>query len=149
MQGRKVDEFIARFELSTLEIGRSIGHCAASAGGEMTGPQHHVMRMIVRSGAMRSSDLAEALGIQPSAVTAAVDRLEARGYVARERDTVDRRVVHVIPTEFGLSEFRRIESCVRDHVRMMLDTLDESELTALISAFEKMSRAAQAARASL
>ncbi|MDO8962904.1 MAG: MarR family transcriptional regulator [Coriobacteriia bacterium] len=143
MQSKRLDDFIARFELATMNVGRSIGHCAAGAGGEMTGPQHHVMRLLIASGGMKSSDLAEALGTQPSAVTAAVDRLEARGFVTRERDDSDRRVVRVVPSELGASEYRRVEALIRAHVRQMLSVLDDAELEALVTAFEKMSRALQ------
>jgi len=145
MQHRQLDDFIQRFEMATLEIGRSIGHCAATAGGEMTGPQQHVMRLLVHAGGMKSSELADVLGIQPSAVTAAVDRLETRGLVTRERADADRRVVRIVPTDEGTTAFRTTEKTVREYLRILLSALDDTELESLVSSFEKMSIASREA----
>ena len=38
-----------------------------------------------------AGELATAVGLSPGAVTTALDRLEARGFVSRERDPADRR----------------------------------------------------------
>lgn len=142
MEGKRFDEFIQRFELATIEIGRSIGHLAHAASGcETTGPQQHVMRVLVRAGGMRSSELADSLRIQPSAVTAAVDRLEARGLVTRERDEADRRVVRVVPTPEGVAESLKVEETVRSYLRILLGSLEDAEIEALVAAFEKMSAA--------
>jgi DNA-binding MarR family transcriptional regulator len=43
--------------------------------------------------------LAAATGMSPAAMTAALDRLEGRGYVRRVRDTADRRRILVAVTE--------------------------------------------------
>ena len=40
-----------------------------------------------------AGELATAVGLSPGAVTTALDRLEARGFVSRERDPADRRRV--------------------------------------------------------
>ncbi len=45
--------------------------------------------------------LARDLEVDPAAMTRAIDRLEAKGLVRRERSTVDRRVVHLQLTEIG------------------------------------------------
>ena len=44
-------------------------------------------------------ELATAAGLTTGGVTTAIDRLERAGYVARERDSADRRRVTVHPTE--------------------------------------------------
>lgn len=46
-------------------------------------------------GAMTAGRLAERLGLTTAAVTAVIDRLEAKGYVKRVRDEQDRRRVNV------------------------------------------------------
>ena len=45
-----------------------------------------------------AGELAVAVGLSPGAVTTALDRLEARGYVSRERDPNDRRRVTLTMT---------------------------------------------------
>src|SRR5215813_11463872 len=41
------------------------------------------------------NELARHMGVTPATMSIAVDRLEQRGFVARARDTVDRRRVHL------------------------------------------------------
>ncbi len=52
-----------------------------------------------RRKSLTASLLAEEIGLTGAAVTALVDRLEAGGYVRRERDTDDRRrvTIHAVP----------------------------------------------------
>lgn len=51
--------------------------------------------------AMSAGELAEATGLSSAATTSLLDRLEQRGFVQRERDTVDRRKVLVRMTPEG------------------------------------------------
>jgi DNA-binding MarR family transcriptional regulator len=54
------------------------------------------------------SELAARLGCDSSNVTGLVDRLEARGLVARQPSFADRRVKHVVLTEGGRAMRRRM-----------------------------------------
>jgi DNA-binding MarR family transcriptional regulator len=57
------------------------------------------------SGAMTAGELARATGLTTASITGVVDRLEAAGFVRRERDAVDRRrVVVTIVIEKALRE---------------------------------------------
>jgi DNA-binding MarR family transcriptional regulator len=51
--------------------------------------------------AMTAGELTEATGLSSAATTTLLDRLERKGYVQRERDTVDRRKVRVALTPGG------------------------------------------------
>ena len=51
--------------------------------------------------AMTAGELAEATGLSSAATTTLLDRLERKGFVERERDTVDRRKVRVAMTPSG------------------------------------------------
>jgi DNA-binding MarR family transcriptional regulator len=46
-------------------------------------------------GAMSAGELGEAVGLSSAATTTLLDRLERKGYVRRQRDTIDRRRVLV------------------------------------------------------
>ena len=52
--------------------------------------------------AMSAGELAEATGLSSAATTTLLDRLERKGFVQRERDTVDRRKVRVAMTSKGV-----------------------------------------------
>jgi DNA-binding MarR family transcriptional regulator len=54
---------------------------------------------VLYDGPATPSALAAATGMSPAAMTAALDRLEGRGYVRRVRDTADRRRILVEVTE--------------------------------------------------
>ena len=59
-------------------------------------------------GAMTAGQLAEQSGLSPAAITTALDRLEARDYILRVRDVVDRRRVMVQATERTLEITERL-----------------------------------------
>lgn len=68
----------------------------------LTGPQLWAIKMMAEGHApIRISDLATRMYLHPATVVGIVDRLEARGLVARERCTEDRRVVRVDLTSEG------------------------------------------------
>jgi DNA-binding MarR family transcriptional regulator len=48
-----------------------------------------------------NATLAKDLGMDPASVTRALDRIEAKGLLRRERSTADRRVVNLVLTEEG------------------------------------------------
>ncbi|MFF5503307.1 MarR family winged helix-turn-helix transcriptional regulator [Streptomyces roseolus] len=61
----------------------------------------HALSVIMDSSAgtdapVTPTRLREELGLTSGAVTACLDRLERSGHISRERDSADRRVVHVV-----------------------------------------------------
>src|SRR5262245_16468496 len=65
---------------------------------ELTMAQLKAVMFLVRAGRARSRDLADGLGIAPSAATPLVDRLVDDKLARREDDAADRRVVWIHPT---------------------------------------------------
>jgi DNA-binding MarR family transcriptional regulator len=81
--------------------------------------------------AMTAGGLAAVVGLSGAAVTALVDRLEAAGYVARERDAGDRRKVTIrgVP-----SKVRELDQLYASHGRAMsllLSKYNASEFAAI------------------
>jgi DNA-binding MarR family transcriptional regulator len=68
------------------------------AAFNITVSQIYVIRCL-KDGPQRISDISKQLGLSNSTVSGIVDRLEENGYVQRERDDKDRRVVWVNFTE--------------------------------------------------
>jgi DNA-binding MarR family transcriptional regulator len=65
---------------------------------ELTMAQLKAVMFLVRAGRARSRDLADGLGIAPSAATPLVDRLVEEKLARRADDSADRRVVWIHPT---------------------------------------------------
>lgn len=72
----------------------------AAAARSLTGAQAKVLALL-RRGPMPMRQIAQTLSCEPSNITGIVDRLEARGLVARQADPDDRRVKRVAATEAG------------------------------------------------
>jgi DNA-binding MarR family transcriptional regulator len=78
---------------------------------------------------MGPGEVGARLGLSPAATTELVDRLEVAGHLARERDTVDRRRVRLVPTASARTE-------VSEQLRGLLDALGE-----LVETFDAEERA--------
>jgi DNA-binding MarR family transcriptional regulator len=67
----------------------------------ITGPQLWVLKTVFKNGGLPLGELSQKMYLHPSTVTGVVDRLEKKGYVSRDRDPEDRRVVMVQLTPKG------------------------------------------------
>ncbi len=83
--------------------------------------------------AMTAGRLAEATGLTNAAVTALVDRLEASGYVVRERDAEDRRRVTIRLVPSALRELDRLYAGQASQMTRFLETFDDAAFTAILS----------------
>ena len=70
-------------------------------GGAVTLPQFRMLAVLADTGTARSSWVAAALGLKPSAVTRLADRMVAAGYVTRGSDPANRSVVTLALTVSG------------------------------------------------
>jgi len=86
---------------------------------KITLPQLAIMGVLERVKDANMTDLASAMNVTTSAMTGVVDRLVRDGYVARTRDSEDRRIVHIKLTAKGLKTIRaEIESRKRVTIKM-------------------------------
>jgi len=67
----------------------------------LTHPQYLVMLALWEQGPLSVRRLAELLALESATVSPLLKRLEALGYVTRERSTADERVVEVTLTDAG------------------------------------------------
>ena len=91
---------------------------------------------------MTVNDLARHMGVTPATMSLAVDRLEHKGYVARARDAVDRRRVHVRLTSAGV-RIREASSVLDpERVETLLARLTDVEREAAIRGLALLATAA-------
>lgn len=106
---------------------------AASCGVEadLSPPQIHTLLWLGIDGPLTMGDIARRASVTEKTGTGLVDRLERDGYVQRDRDAVDRRVVHVKLTARGQEAFDSIERHIREKLGTLLELLDAEDRRAL------------------
>jgi DNA-binding MarR family transcriptional regulator len=84
--------------------------------------------LIVRDGPLSPRALARRAGLHPATLTGILDRLEGGGWVARERDTTDRRGVVISVVGDRISEILRLYSGMNDSMRQVFAGYRDDEL---------------------
>jgi MarR family transcriptional regulator, organic hydroperoxide resistance regulator len=87
-----IREILGSLERYSKELKRSF---------HITGPQLGVLRVVHRFPATTLGELSQRMYLHISTVSGITDRLEAGGYLLRQRSEQDRRVVHLRLTEKG------------------------------------------------
>lgn len=90
-----------------------------------------VVLYAIREESASLGQLAQRLFVTPAVVTGIVDRLEKRGYVRREGDLNDRRVVQLVLTENGRDASLAVEGALVALIRQCLQHLSASELATI------------------
>lgn len=110
---------------------------------DMTLPQFDVMAALDRNpGGMMMTSLSRALMVSNGNITGIIDRLIAKGYVARETFAGDRRRFIVNLTPAGLDRFRNVAGMHESWVDELLSTIDEDKVRNALSNFDEVGRAA-------
>jgi DNA-binding MarR family transcriptional regulator len=105
----------------------------------LTHPQYLVLLALWEREPLRVKELAALLQLDPGTLSPLLKRLEASGYVRRERDPHDDRALAVVLTERGRSlrsEAERIPAAIVDRLGIDVEELVElhRRLTAVIAA---------------
>ena len=108
---------------------------------DVTWPQWMVLNVLNQKLAKTPATIAENLGIDRSAVTRLLDRLESKSLVVREHDKLDRRSVTIQMTEQGRQLMARVNESAREHQRQFLSGLHNTEFRSLKVNLQKMLKA--------
>jgi DNA-binding MarR family transcriptional regulator len=84
--------------------------------------------------------LAELTGLTGASTTALVDRLEAAGYVVRERDGADRRKVTIRAVPSRVREIDRLYADHAAEISQLLDYYSPTEFAAIMDYLKRASR---------
>lgn len=104
----------------------------------LTAHQWRPLLLIRHKGVDTPAELARALCIDTGAVTRALDRLEAKGFLQRERAQEDRRVVKIILTDAGMEVTSQILPIIADTLNLHLQGFSEDEFRMLLSLLKRM-----------
>ncbi len=114
-----------------------------SASLNLTPPQMFMLHAIQMDDSCTITQLADKMEVKPSAITVMLDRLENRGYVTRERDVKDRRVVFVRMTDSGRVVLNQVRAIYMGMVEACIVQFDEEEFMTLLNSFEKLANIAK------
>jgi len=82
------------------------------------------------------SGLAAGINVTPANVTGIVDRLVAQGFVTRNPDSADRRVIWLGVTEIGESTLSNLREGRSGKMRELLECLSDNELSIVSQSFD-------------
>lgn len=92
-----------------------------------------ILGSLKRNGMLSMSDIGKKLLIPKPHVTVLVDKLIEEGYVSRQSDPNDRRVVNILLTEKGLKDFEEIKQVITESLKNKLFTLSKMEVELLMA----------------
>jgi DNA-binding MarR family transcriptional regulator len=105
--------------------------------GEISRTEAGVLSALIAA-PRRITELAELEGLAQPTMTLLVQRLEQRGWVKRERDDDDGRVVLVSLTEAGSAALAEFRAQVGDALRAHMDAMSDEQIAALETATEAL-----------
>lgn len=108
---------------------------------DVTYPQWMILNVLHHELANTPAQIAENIGVDRSAVTRLLDRLEAKGLAERVHDGLDRRSVKIFITRQGQSLMDELNRAAREHQTLFLQQMHPTELRAFKTNVQKMLRA--------
>lgn len=104
----------------------------------ITTPQFHALLALRDSPNMTMGELCEKLFLACSTATDLIDRMEKNGFLERNRDTQDRRVIRLAITEKGREVISEVVAARRRYVASMLEKLSSTEIEQLGTSLDKL-----------
>ena len=118
-------------------MGRLIEYLFGAGDDALEIGQMDTLDLLVQQPAWRMGDLAEALRVDPSTATRAVQRLERFGWATRCSGSDDKRVVMVSATESGRTRHAAAASRREELMNYIMSTFGQGELEKMASTLEQ------------
>lgn len=110
----------------------------------LTGPQLFIIKEVSLNENISPGTLAKYMSISQATITSMIDRLEAKGYVKRQRDAYDRRKVKIVLLEPGREVLRKNPSLLQEDFIRRFEELKPWEQTLILSSLQRVSELMQA-----
>jgi len=104
----------------------------------ITTPQFGALLALREQPNMTMGELCEKLFLACSTATDLIDRMEKNGFLERNRDEQDRRVIRLVISEKGHQVIKEVIEARRRYVASMLEKLDPDETEQLGTSLEKL-----------
>jgi DNA-binding MarR family transcriptional regulator len=113
---------------------------------DLTHAQWVPLYRLMRSQSSTVAALARELQTDAGALTRAIDRLQAKGLVQRERSTTDRRVVQLVLTDAGRALAGQVPEVLSDVMNAHLAGFSATEWQSLVGMLQRMQHNGEALR---
>jgi DNA-binding MarR family transcriptional regulator len=104
----------------------------------ITGPQLWALNTLSKNEGLPLGELSKKMYLRPSTITGIIDRLEKRGYVVRNRDQRDRRVVRILLTSKGKRLAKKGPNPIQGKMIYGLRGLNRGELRSIYDSIQKL-----------
>ncbi len=106
---------------------------------EITLRELHVIEAVyslLENGENQMSEIAKYLSITPGSLTTAVNCLVKKGYLKRENDPNDRRVVKIVPEKKAEEVNKMHEKLHREMIDGVLENIDDKDISVVLKTLE-------------
>ncbi len=114
-----------------LEIMEKCGHFLYHRRGGKHG-QMKVLRLLNERGCVTQSELLEVLALKSGTLSETVSKLETQGFIAKQRDLLDKRRINITITDEGKRFYEAQLEINRMQEEIMFTSLDVSEQEQLL-----------------
>lgn len=109
----------------------------------LTITQLRTLSVIRRNPGITVGELAAYFQVTPSSITGLVDRLATQGYIRREEDASDRRLVRHTITDYAVACLDRVSAETHQHMQETFDRMTAGEVEAFVAGHEAFMAAYQ------
>lgn len=104
---------------------------------DVTIVQLHVLNFVFKNPICKMSDLSDFFGVTLSNMTSMVERLHREGFLKRDKDSKDRRIVRIMLSSKGKKVIKDFKEHKKRNLTLFFQSMPKKELDTMISLMEK------------
>lgn len=105
---------------------------------DITTDQFSILQYILHHESVTATQIAQTFGVGKSAITAFVHRLEQKGFIERQQNRNDRRIIYLSLTEKGTHVVQETEKEIQHFLSDKLSHFDMDEIEQYLFSLEKL-----------
>lgn len=139
MEKKQFDDYIKKIDEAFQKMMKQISiEFEKDLDYEITPHQFFILKLLRENTQVSSGELAEIIGVKPSAITAIVERMEKLNLVKKEKSKKDKRI-HVIKlTIKGVEKYEISKKKREVIINKYMSKLENDELKQLLNIYEKL-----------